>query len=258
MKSPRLAIGMTISLSIAAAPLSAEPIRIQIHDVEQASFTDSSGQLRGKHHGGQRAMLVELTRELMKQLELEPKIEQVTQQQGIDVLKGSDLTALVDFNQDQTQPHLHWVGPIQDNNIYLFESKDHPSHIEQLEQAKSVDAICVRSGNGHQQLLESLGFNNIRVEGSYKVCWDLLGAGEVSLATLNQTLVPGVLESDPIASKQLRNTGVALQQQPVYIGFSAAVPTTEVQRWQQQLDQFKASLDYQGLVHHYYCQQDCF
>ncbi|WP_421869333.1 hypothetical protein [Motiliproteus sp.] len=258
MKSlfPAAAIGVAAALSWGAA--SAEPLKVQIHGVERASFTDSSGQLRGKHHGGQRAMLVELTRELMMQLELEPSIEQVAQQQGIKALDGSTAVALVDVSQQQTQSPRQWVGPLQDNNVYLFESKDHPSSIQQLEQAKSVDSICVRSGNGHQQLLESLGFNNIRAEGSYKVCWDLLAAGEVSLATLNQTLIPTVLESDPVASKQLRNTGVAVQKQPVYIGFSAAIPATEVQRWQQQLEQFKASLDYQGLVHHYYCQQDCF
>ena len=246
------------SLGISASTIAAaEPTPIQIHGVERASYTDSSGQLRGKHHGGQRAMLVELTRELLLVMEREPLVQSTAHDEGLDKLNSGTPIALVDLPRDPDSA-LQWVGPIQDDNVHLYQSIQSSDNIDSIEAAKKVVSICVRRGNGHQQLLEAQGFTNIEAVSSYKMCWDKLEAGEVSLATLNQTLVETVLSADPQASKAIRNTGVAVQQQPIYIGFSAATPAAEVEQWQQTVESFKASEVYQSLVHHYYCQQDCF
>ncbi len=245
-------------LAFLAQPLSASPVQVYTHDTARATYTDSSGELRGKHHGGQRAFLVELTRELMISLQLKPVMEEQPEQQALAQLDGPTPRALLDISRSDTDSDSYrWVGPLQHDRVYLYEDRRRKTDITSPADATG-SSVCVRRGNGHDQLLEQQGFSRLVKVSSYKGCWDLLSSGEVSLATLNQTLVHSVLESDAQAAPVIQNTGVSVYNRDVWLAFSKSTPEQEIRRWQQALDQIQRSDIYQSLIHHYYCQQDCF
>lgn len=251
------AISVLLSLS---APSYAETLRVYIADVDATSYTDTLKQLRGKHHGGQRAMLLELTRELMQAMDLEPTIEPTTTSKGITEIKTGKQLALAGVSRSgKSSTALKWVGPLQVDDIWLFQHNPSPTDYESISKsALHQTSICVRRDSGHETLLQQQGFSQLVIGSSYDDCWNRLISGEVALTSLNQTLVPLILESDADTATAFRNSGIAVQQDTLYIAFSSDTPDDTIQQWQGALDKLNNSALHDSLIHHYYCQQDCF
>ncbi|MEH6626820.1 MAG: hypothetical protein V7739_10265 [Motiliproteus sp.] len=240
-------------------PANGSDLQIYLYNTEGASYIDSSGELRAKHHLGKQAMLVELVRTLMLTDGLKPLMTGVSISQGEELLRSQPHSALVDISPSSNKTlTTKWVGPIQSDSVYFFARKKNPNPISSLEDAKTVPSICVRRSSGHYDLLRQQGFNNVIEESSYRVCWDKLISGEATLTSLGENLIPAITQLTADIAPQIQNTHIKLHDRDSYIAFSVDTPDEEVRRWQQLLEQLKASTDYQTLIHHFYCQQDCF
>lgn len=250
----------TLSLTFIAllSPIAqADNLSVYIADVDTTSYTDTMKQLRGKHHGGQRAMLLELTRELMQAMDLEPVLEPVSTEQGIATVKTGQLRAVAGVSRNDT--NLKWVGPLQVDDIWLFQKSSSNNDYKKISKnALQQTPVCVRKDSGHDKLLQQQGFTQLVIGSSYDDCWNHLLSGEVALASLNQTLVPLILESNEKTAATISNSGVAVQQNTLYIAFSGDTPDATIEQWQGSLDKLQDSRLHDSLIQHYYCQQDCF
>ncbi|MEH6650433.1 MAG: transporter substrate-binding domain-containing protein [Motiliproteus sp.] len=253
-----LLLTTAVSALLLLSPLThAETIRVHIADVDTTSYTDTLKQLRGKHHGGQRAMLLELTRELMQAMDLEPELEAVSTKQGIAAVETGQLQAVAGVSRSGT--NLKWVGPLQVDDIWLFQKSGSDTDYETIgKSALQQTSVCVRKDSGHDTLLQQQGFTQLVIGSSYDDCWERVMTNKVALASLNQTLVPLILESDEAIAAAINNSGVAVQQDSLYIAFSGDTPDDTIQQWQSALEQLQDSALHNSLIHHYYCQQDCF
>ncbi len=255
----RLTTLLVVLLPFLCQPLQADEIRIYTHSVEGAAYTDSSGEMRGKHHGGRRAFLVELVREMMVGLKLKPVMTEVPLGRGIRIIENQPLSALFNVNRNPEREHrFKWVGPLQSDTVYLFEHRNTGAAVRSLDQARQVPAVCVRRGNSHADFLRQQGFTNLVFASSYKSCWEMVAMGRVTLTTLGTNLIPSVEKAAREAAAEIRSTGVKLRDTQGYLAFSVDTPDEVVQRWQAALDKIRSGDIYQSLIHHFFCQQDCF
>ncbi len=246
-------------LLLCALPTQGADLRLYLHNTEGGSYTDSAGELRGKHHLGRPALIVELVRTLMIEDNLKPLMSVVNFNEGQQLIAATPSSALVDISPSNDQPLSdHWVGPIQSDSIYFFSHRQSQPRLSSLKEAKKVSSICVRSSTNHAAILRRQGFTNVITASSYRVCWDKLISGEVALTTLGENLIPAITQLAKDISANIKNTGIKLHHQDSYIAFSKDTTKTRIRRWQASLDQLKNSPDYQTLIHHFYCQQDCF
>ena len=240
-------------------------VTIYSHNTKADVYTDTQGELRGKHHGGRGAFLTELVRELMISVNQQPLIAKRQMEQALETLedqkklKEQEFSAVVDVNPHHYQmSNYKWVGPLLNDSIYFLENQNHPTTITSVNEAKQVNAICVRQGSTQVNILKQKGFNNIQEASSYKACWDMLFEGKVALTTLGIELMPTLLELAQKASAEIKTTGVTLRDSVAYLAFSNNTPDFIIKDWQASLDEIKSSGSYHSLIHHYYCQQDCF
>ncbi|MEH6811772.1 MAG: hypothetical protein V7677_04480 [Motiliproteus sp.] len=246
-------------LLLCALPTHGGDLRVYLHNTEGASYIDSSGELRGKHHLGRPALLVELVRTLMITAEIKPLMTNVSRSQGKELLASQPDSALVDISPEPNLlPPDKWVGPILNDSVYFFSYRKNKHLVRSIQDAKKVPSICVRRSTNHAKLLGELGFNNVVEASSYRVCWDKLVNGEATLTTLGGNIIPAITQLAKDIAADIKNTGIKLHDQNSYIVFSRDTPTSQIQRWQTSLNLLKNTPNYQTLIHHFYCQQDCF
>ncbi|OMH30283.1 transporter substrate-binding domain-containing protein [Motiliproteus sp. MSK22-1] len=130
--------------------------------------------------------------------------------------------------------------------------------ITSIAEAKQTKAVCVRQGSPQVNSLKQQGFNNIRTASSYKACWDMLFEGQVTLTTLAIELMPTLLDLARKTTAEITTTGVKLHENLAYLAFSNNTPDSVIKAWQAALEEIRSSGTHHSLIHHYYCQQDCF
>lgn len=225
-----------------------EPVKFLTHSVGEQLYVDVEGHLRGKPNGGRRAFNVELVREMMLMMGQPPVFEIVPFKRGLSLVQSSPGYALFNVNRTEgREDTVRWVGPIQNSVTHFYENREVPTGIENLEDARHVDAICVLRGNVHHQYLEKQGFTNIYPVNRYANCVDMLERKRADLTPLSN-LSTLVNDSQGRPAGILQKTGVELMTSSGYLVFSRETPTTVVEQWQAVLDDLVKSGRYDELV----------
>ncbi|MCW8883789.1 MAG: ABC transporter substrate-binding protein [Motiliproteus sp.] len=235
----------------------AEEVDVFVHGTSTAAYKSSSGELRGKHHLGRQALLVEIVRELMISSDQAPVMEELELKQGLKQLQQSGAAALVDIGKAEPLAELRRVGPLQSDSILFFARKDKLGTFKTLDDTKQA-RICSRGSTKHGDRLRAQGFDKVVEVSTYKVCWDQLINGEADLTTLGENLIPTITYVARDIADQIDNTGIYLHRYDSYLAFSKGTADKTVKEWSSTLEKLKASDDYESLIHHFYCQQDCF
>ncbi|WP_020405606.1 substrate-binding periplasmic protein [Hahella ganghwensis] len=244
---------LAITLLLVSANLSAKEIQFFTHSLQNQTFIDKHGELRGKEHAGKRAFGVELIRAMMDLLEHPHAITEVPFKRGLYFAQQSPRSAF--FNLSRTPERertVKWVGPIQVEEDYFYEMKKAPTGVTTLEDAKNVAKICVLNGAVHHTILSNHYFTNIEVASSYVHCFKMLELGRVQLTPSASSSVLHKLKEAGIAPEKVQQTPVLLLQSGGYLVFSKDVDDAEIAQWQQALEQLKASGEYQRLYQRYF------
>ncbi len=232
--------------------LSAQEITFMTHNVEGKVYQDANGQLRGIEHSGRRAFNIELIREMMLLMKHPVKFTVVPFKRGLREVKLGKNIAL--FNVDRTpsrEKSYKWVGPLQADEVYFYQSIDNPVQIESLEDAKKVRSICIYRGFHAEKYLRERGFKNIILAESPKDCLDMLFDGTAHLVPLAEALVRSAVKVSRMPANDLQKIPVVVNQVEGYIIFSRAQDDKTIAAWQDALDQLKASGRYQALKEKY-------
>lgn len=239
--------------------LANEAVRVYGYDIKTSTYVDSSQELRGKNHGGRQALLAELVREVMLALNITPDIKPVElfvppaqlDLKAAQAVFGIDRTA-------STESQYKWVGPLLTASAYFVVGKESTHSIRSIEDARRVQSICVHRDSPQVSALNEMGFTNLYLEASYEGCWQRVADGTSELTVISAMLFPAIKKSVGIVATKVVRTDMVLYEDEDYLAFSKATPDSLVAQWTQRLDKIKASAQYHSLIHHYYCQQNCF
>ncbi len=227
----------------------ASEIQFMTHSLKWEVYTDEKGEIRGKEHGGRRAFNVELVREMMILLKHPVHFMEVPFKRGFNLSQSKRNYAFFNVNRTpEREETVKWVGPLQSSITYFYELKNAMTGIQNFEDAKRVNSICVLNGNVHHKLLEKKGFTNIAPNSSYSACIKMLIRGRVNLTPLSN--ISSIIK-DPEFSKVVQRTPVKLSDSKGYLVFNISTPDSVIQQWQETLDQIRQSGRYKQLVQQY-------
>ena len=239
--------------------LATENTKIYAYEIKASTYIDSSKELRGKNHGGRQAFLTELARELMVVLNISPDIkpiEKVIQPIQVELQAGQAILGI--SRTVNTENQYKWVGPLLSGSAYFIVRKGNPTLIKSIDDIRKATPICVQRDSPQVLALANMGFHNVELAASYERCWSSVAEGTSELTTISAVLFSATKKSVGRVAEQVEITDVRLYEDEVYLAFANTTPDTMIEQWSRALEQIKRSVQYPSLVHHYYCQQDCF
>lgn len=133
-----------------------------------------------------------------------------------------------------------WVGPISDNESYLFKKKGSPLQIKSLEDAKKVGLIGAGSQTNIDYIvLQSKGFTNLSTLDTQSNPITLIVNERVDLGGSNPITALFHLKKNGLPLDAIENTGVKVFSNPLYIAFNKDTDDSIIQKWQNALDGLK-------------------
>lgn len=148
----------------------------------------------------------------------------------------------------QRESLFHWVGPLYVNRLEFYARKTDPRRLDSLEAARQVGAIATYKDDSGEQILKSLGFNNLDSSNSPHSNVRKLVSGRVDLWYFHSVGAPRVAIEADVDPNEIE--AVYTHQQSVsYIAISKKTASEVVQRWQTTLDDMKADGTFWWLTH---------
>ncbi|SIO94630.1 substrate-binding periplasmic protein [Vibrio spartinae] len=229
----------------------AETTDFLTHSTLGKVYVDENGELRGLKNGGRRAFNVELVREMMLLVKHPVQFQVMPFKRGQIELKKKR-KALFNIARTKLREKLYkWVGPLQVDNVYFYESVHQTPLITDFEQAKEVPRICVLRGTSQYENLLAQGFKNVYDVNAWSACLKMLTIDRVDLVPVSDSLIRTMMSQAEVTYEQIRKTSVLVQKNAGYIAFSKDHSDDEIDKWQQALDELKRSGKYDELVHFY-------
>lgn len=244
---------LLILLLFSTTEVAAGEIQFLTHSIKGYTHIDPSGELRGNKNGGKRAFNLELVREMMSLVGFSGKFIEIPFKMGFQQVRTESDFALFNVSRTLEREHLvKWVGPLQMDISYLYEMKENPTGVQDMDDAKKVDAICVLRGGVHYKTLRKNGFTNLVENNSYVQCFQMLAENRVNLTPSATDSLPGKLQQAGIRPEYIQQTPVLVSRVEGYIALSNNIPDSVVEKWQNALDQLKQSGKYQQLYNDYF------
>lgn len=197
--------------------------------------------LRGKPSGGRRAFQVEVVRSLMRTLKHPETIQTVPYARGYKLLQEGRRVAF--FNVVRTperESSFRWIGPLQVETDYFFESAARLPAPRSLEQARQA-AVCVLRGSAYDQKLSAEGYGSLVRTNSYESCLRMLVARRIDLMPVSDANMADLLEGIGLSPTSVRRTAVVAGTTAGYIAFSNDLSEAEWQRWNQAFEALRKS-----------------
>ena len=224
----------------------AQPISFYTHSTGEQVQVDGDS-LRGKVQGGRRAFQVEVVRALMRTMKQPEAMLVVPYARGYKLLQEGRRVAF--FNVVRTperENSFRWVGPLQVETDYFFESAARVQATRSPEQAR-LGSVCVLRGSAYDQKLSSEGYGSLERTSSYEVCLRMLVAGRVDLMPVSDANMADLLEGIGLNPASVRRTPVVAGTTPGYVAFSKDLGEAEWQRWHQAFEALRKSPQWQQM-----------
>ena len=226
-----------------------ESIRFYTHSANHALTTNEAGEPVALENMGRRAVDIEVIRWMLNDVGLTNNIRNYPFKRAFRRVQTQDNRAL--FNVLRTPERdntVQWVGPLNKYTSYFYEAVDNPSYIQTVNDARSVDSICVLGGNVHHTSLTRLGFENLVLADNYSQCADLLLKGRVTLMPAGEN--PRFVRRKGFKGK-IQRTPVDIASRRGYLALSLNIPEETVNALQESLQKLKSSPDYQQILDTY-------
>jgi len=241
-----------ILLATLTTTVRASNLTFLTHNVDGRVFIDEHGELRGIPHSGRRAFNVELVREMMMVMGHPRHFEVMPFKEALFLVQNEESYALFNISRNyQRERTVKWVGPLQDDTIYLYELATKPTGIKSIEDVQHTDGVCVIAGSRHQEIFQRANITNMSVAKDYSNCFKMLESGRVQLTPISKFSLHASLKEAGIPSDKIRQTPVYLYKTQGFIAFSKNISNSVVRKWQSVLDELKLSGKYDELVTDY-------
>lgn len=183
---------------------------------------------------------VEIVREILRRLGEPDTIQFLPWARGYNLLKTKENVILFSTNRTRERENLfHWVGPLCIARNGFYRRKGSGIQLDTVDDAKKVRSIATYRDDAREQMLESLGFNNIDSSNSALSNIKKLMAGRVDLWFYDNLGIPFVADQAGVNLDDL-DLALSIDEVALYIAVSKQTAKQVAARWQAELDEMKA------------------
>lgn len=123
--------------------------------------------------------------------------------------------------------------------------------LDSLEDLWNIKSIGVERGVADETFLRSKGFNNLVTVDNHQQLLQMLNAERIDIGPMGELVMPEMAKNSGINPNEFERTAIKLYDSEVNLVFSKDVPDQVVLKWQQALDDLKASGKYQEIYQKY-------
>jgi len=218
------------------------------HNLKESVFTDFPGQLRGIAHAGRRAFNLELVRAMANERNITFNPVEVPFARGVGLVKTGPNYAIFNISRNSEREALFkWVGPLQSDTVQFFQNTQFQQLLNDYRDFTASVKVCVLRGSRHERILKAQTSAVLVLANSYNSCFRMLAEGRVDFTPVSLHEVDNVFRSSGVSDKSVIKSKIILYKSQGFIAFSQETPDSEINLWQQALDQLKASGEYDRL-----------
>ena len=190
----------------------------------------------------------ELTRELMRRLNLTGDVEVYPWKRAYSILKKEPNIALFPTTRTEARENdANWVGPILKVSWVFYANKDSNIELNSLEDAMKVGKICGYLGDAKLTFLENRGFKNLISRYRSFDCVELLAKNRVDLWVSTTNALLRDSETSPYQLSELK-IAYTIDTKYLYYALSKDIPDETVELLQKTLNTMKK----EGVFYKYY------
>ncbi|NVD07134.1 amino acid ABC transporter substrate-binding protein [Vibrio sp. JPW-9-11-11] len=235
--------GLIFACCLTALAVNAKVV-LMTEEFAPFGFYDSSGKLTG--------IGVEIVQNLAQRLDVSSEIQVLPWSRAIKELELLPNKALFCVARTPARnDKFDWVGPILSDGVYLFHTEQLDSSHDNLDSAKQWDSIAVTANYPEHQVLLDLGFNNLWITNQPQDNARLLLHNRVSAMVAGEFAMPSLLKDQGHDADRVVRSDILLFDIDLYIAFSKGTDPKVLARWQQALEAFQATSEYQKIRERY-------
>ena len=194
----------------------------------------------------------EIVREMMKIMNHPEKFQMYPFIRGLKEVKSeSNRAFFIVARRPEREKMVKWVGPLVSNGVYFYKKKNSSVKLDSLEDLWNIKSIGVERGVADETFLRSKGFNNLVTLDNQKQLLQMLNAERIDVGPMGELVMPEMAKIAGINPNEFERTAIKLYDSEVNLAFSKDVPDHVVLKWQQALDDLKASGKYQEIYQKY-------
>jgi len=207
------------------------------------NYIDQKGDISGSS--------VAIVTEIMNRLDLDAPIHLVSWTKGYNTVLTTPGTAL--FSTTLTHPRepmFKWVGPIASAEYTFFGRDDFSMPVSSFADVKKAGLIAVVGNTGRHLTLQSSHVDNLLICEDDKECIEAVLSGKAALWFGTKDMYSQTAKR--LSSEMNRIVEVwPFMQRGLYIAFNRDTPDSEIQKWQQVLDEMKSDGTYDMIIERY-------
>jgi polar amino acid transport system substrate-binding protein len=216
-----------LTLFIAAPVLVSIPAAAQ----DMMVITEEYPPLSYSRDGSLSGVSVEIVREILRRLDQPDAIMMMPWARGYHLLKTKANVILFSTTRTKEREDLfHWVGPLCAARNGFYRKKGSDIQIDSLEDARKVASIATYKDDAREQMLKSLGFDNLDSSNSAESNLKKLISGRVDLWFYDNLGIPYVAKQTGVDLADLE-LALAVDEVSLYIAISKQTPAEIVERW---------------------------
>ncbi len=186
-----------------------------------------------------RGLSVDILKAVSEEIGVELKMEYYEWEEAYDRLKNEEALAMPTILMNRERKEMFKLaGPVSIVKTSLFSHDNVDFGINNLEDAKRVNKICVVRDYYSETALRNEGFENLVVYDSQREAFDAFMKNEDCLIAANNFSLVTLLDEDTTPSVEL-NVEFTFSIDLMYMAFSDDVEQSTVDKWQKGLDQIK-------------------
>jgi len=194
----------------------------------------------------------EIVREMMKIMNHPEKFQMYPFIRGLkEVQSESNRAFFIVARRPEREQTVKWVGPLVSNGVYFYKKKNSSVKLDSLEDLWNIKSIGVERGVADETFLHSKGFNNLVSVDNHQQLLQMLDAERIDVGSMGELVMPEMAKNAGINPNDFERTAIKLYDSEVNLVFSKDVSDQVVLKWQQALDDLKASGEYQKIYQKY-------
>ncbi|MCF8053505.1 MAG: ABC transporter substrate-binding protein [Desulfobacterales bacterium] len=218
-----------------SCPAGAGPLVLLTEENPPYNFT-RQGKLTG--------VTAELVQEIMRRQGAAFPVQVVPWARGYQRLQTEpNVILFTTARTEEREDKFHWVGPLYSFRLVFYARKDSGIKVSSTEEAQKVGSIATYRDDLREQLLLSMGFENLDSATTPQSGLRKLISGRVDLWFFDNVGAPRVAQEAGVDWNRLEEV-FTYQQRHSYIALSEGISDTVVKQWQATLDEMKADGTY--------------
>lgn len=145
-----------------------------------------------------------------------------------------------------------WVGPLLADRIVMFQRRSDQKLYSTMIDARNASSVGVTRDYPEHAYLLGEGFTNLKVVSTPEMMVRFLMNYRTPLIVGGGAVIADLAQHAGFQREQIKMTEIELFRVDLYIALSKDTSDSEVERWQQALDRFKANAAYHALLVKYF------